>query len=969
MPPKQKRAVIANNPSSLRDLGDAVMCNKDLVYRILSEMFLLCFSRADKASMPNAPGSDLTAEEAWTYIVGLRKEFSHFILDVTNFCKVNACAAVEANLFLSTWRDKLACNLILKNDMLIEARSKRPQSQWDAPSSWRPPLATSAITGFCAMTEEVLYFDTVSSEFPKNHLISTNVHLENLSSVLIPAEQQTLFAMMNGLCMCCSTQIGSGDKRRLCRKCHFLPNAEGDYYAQACFMHPYNLYCDAYEDHGDRVQPWYSCIPFTNGTHMVTIRIHCWKTTPYTLWKSGPPGRDLVSMYHKKAGLWIAVPSLEDMQNKDNNDKDAKVRVFGVQISHLGQRRNSSEARVQHMLRCLATLHNHEFFLCIKRLFYARIMSESIAVGKRHAKMATPDTQNSVYIHKKGEYEANQHQKDFRTVCFAVPLLPLEHVAKYAYMPYLEFVDDNGNSIHPKRKKVDIVTDGSIESIFLGKVTPGSSLDHGFTLTDLIESGRLLSEVQTQALAEEAEQFRREELERRTRLLLWFDHARWKTTFTASTSETHLEGLHDVVKCWTFGSQTPTPGDVMTMANPYPTNQGRVEMLLRIKQIRDVYDFEKATVQQQSIMSSPSMAPYLNSNAEEEVKTMARALLILRPFGYPDSIPEWLQNNKYNIKSALLQFVRTYLTKTHEMYTRVHAERVFGDVPAYVPNSDLSGFQILKVDSPDAHISTWLQVLIHRAPPNKATQWPLQLHVDRVYCPYDRQSFTRDKDVSRYATRVLFKLQSGESHVLYGNLTISGLHNLFMTEARAMEELKTARQMSKEYRDLQALAPGASSSFNLEQWLQKTKQGCAALNTWLSQNDEQARERQRPIAFFKQLMLEDWNMPGGSSAIGLIHLARCHEVTLRRYNPKKALPPGARVVTNTRRQKKHVHYDPPRKLVPTADHKVQSFCENQGYELCVCSKKCTFSGDRPKQCVFGRDKAKQSNLNTFLSTE
>ena len=204
-------------------------------------------------------------------------------------------------------------------------------------------------------------------------------------------------------------------------------------------------------------------------------------------------------------------------------------------------------------------------------------------------------------------------------------------------------------------------------------------------------------------------------------------------------------------------------------------------MLLRLKHIRDVYDIGQATAQQKSIMLSPSMTPYLNSRAEEEVKTMARALLILRPFGYPDSIPEWLENDKYNIKSALLTFVRTYLTKTHEMYTRVDAKRIFSDVPAYVPDSDLSGLQVLKVDSPDAHISTWLQVLIHRAPPNKATQWPLQLHIDRVYCPYNRPAFTRDKDISRYSTRVLFKLQSGESHILYGTLTISGLHQLCMT--------------------------------------------------------------------------------------------------------------------------------------------------------------------------------------------
>ena len=509
-----------------------------------------------------------------------------------------------------------------------------------------------------------------------------------------------------------------------------------------------------------------------------------------------------------------------------------------------------------------------------------------------------------------------------------------------------------------------------MESIFLGKVTPGSSLDHGFMLTDLIESGKLLSERQAQALAEEAEQFRKEEMERRARLLLWFDHARWKKTFTASTSEKHLKGLRDIVKCWTYGCQTPTPGDVMT--NECPTNKERVEMLLRLKHIRDVYDIGQATAQQKSIMLSPSMTPYLNSRAEEEVKTMARALLILRPFGYPDSIPEWLENDKYNIKSALLTFVRTYLTKTHEMYTRVDAKRIFSDVPAYVPDSDLSGLQVLKVDSPDAHISTWLQVLIHRAPPNKATQWPLQLHIDRVYCPYNRPAFTRDKDISRYSTRVLFKLQSGESHILYGTLTISGLHQLCMTEARAMEEMKVAREMSKEYFDLKTLVPGAASSFNIEQWLEMTKQACAALNTWLSQTDERARERQRPLAFFQQLVLESWSTPSEGNVIGLMDIARRHDVTLRRYNSKTALPPGARIVTNTRRQKKHVHYDPPRRPVLTADHKVQNFCENRGYELCVCSKKCTFSGDRPRQRVFGnnaQNKAKQSNLNTFLSTE
>ena len=981
---KHKQAVVEKNPSTLGDLGDVVMCNKDLVNRILAEMCLLCWQGADELSTPTAPGNDVSVAEAWAFTSHLRAEFGEFILQVTRFRKVNRCAAMEAQQFLKNWTTaELANRLIKKNHVLQEAHSMESQletNEWDVPLVHKSPLAASAVTGFCPMVEEVVYYNTISCAFPKNSIISTRSNVQQLSCGLVPAEPQTFFAMMKGLCMCCASQPGLAHKKRLCRRCQFIPREVGFhppetyYYNEAMFMHPYNLHFDAYEQSGTNVSPWFMAMPFTNESHMVTIRIHSWKTTPHELWRGGHPGLDLVPMVYKKTGLWIGVPSLEQMQDKDNNHVNAQVRVFGCQISLLGQRRNLAETQAQHILRCLATVHNYEYFLSIKRLFCARILSESIAIGKYHAKREASIDRRNVYFYKKGEYEAEQLLKAFRSVYFAVPLFPLEHIAQYVYLPYTEHMDDKGNVdslTTAKKAKVDIVTDGSLESIFLGKVTPGSSLDHGFLLTDLIECGKLLSLKHKKALAEEAEAFREEELERRTRLLLWFDHSRWKTTFTASKSEKHFEGLHDIIKCWTFGCQTPNPGDVMT--DKCPTNKERVEMLLRLKHIRNVYDFERATPEQKTIMTSGSMVPYLNANAEEQVKTMARALLILRPFGYPDNIPRWLQDDRYGIRASLLYFVRLHLTKTHEMYTRVDAQRVFNDTPAYVPDSDLSGMQVLKVDSPDAHISTWLQVLIHRAPPNKSTPWPLQLHIDRVYCPYGRTAFTRDKKVSRYCTRVLFKLQSGESHVLYGTLTVPALHQLFMTEARVMKEMKSAREMFKEYDDLHALHPNVlTQNTNIEQWLNTSRRACGALNTWLSLDNEQLREKQRPLAFFQNLLLEGWHSPGEGSNIGLVDIARRHDVTLRRYNSKNPLPPGARVVLSTRRQKKHMHYDPPRKPVLTSDHKIQNFCENRGYEQCVCSKKCTFSGDRPKQCVFGSSaevKCRQTTLNTFLSSE
>ena len=181
--------------------------------------------------------------------------------DVTRFRKVNTCAAVEANLFLSTWRDELVYNLIIKNNMLSEARDKQPQNPWDAPDSWRPSLATSAITGFRAMTEEVVYYSTISCAFPKNNLISTYVHLENQVSVIIPAEPQTFFAMMKGLCMCCSTQM--------VKRSVFAGNVHTSLHNQARFMHPYTLTLRGRWRSPSLVHG----IPFTQ--HLtVTIRIH-----------------------------------------------------------------------------------------------------------------------------------------------------------------------------------------------------------------------------------------------------------------------------------------------------------------------------------------------------------------------------------------------------------------------------------------------------------------------------------------------------------------------------------------------------------------------------------------------------------------------------------------------------------------------------------------------------------------------
>ena len=367
------------------------------------------------------------------------------------------------------------------------------------------------------------------------------------------------------------------------------------------------------------------------------------------------------------------------------------------------------------------------------------------------------------------DYLTSHGMRNELVVSMALPLNPLRYTSKIA---------------SPSRTggTLDVATDGSYGALF--GVSPDEMsycLERGVELRAAAKAKRIA----------DAERFRLLERNRRLRMLCkiaghqW--EAAWDRAYTAvtmvpkvgcSADTQHAEARRiaemadELLSMWAEpGCSKPTPGEIVTAectsveravllerihqaqtresawrertsladdGNGYTTDRRMAAFTLRNRALKPPGD------EPEWILSASPVIDTSVPRGFSMVRQLNRALVVLAPFGYPHkpqlehSVENGIMQGPLHPKGARARpGHRARPPAAHLLwYDHVSAQRTACDQPQVV-RSPTGGRIVshprIEVDSPDAQLSVWLQLLTRGCAPYTAHGEALRLEVDRAY--------------------------------------------------------------------------------------------------------------------------------------------------------------------------------------------------------------------------------------------
>ena len=331
-------------------------------------------------------------------------------------------------------------------------------------------------------------------------------------------------------------------------------------------------------------------------------------------------------------------------------------------------------------------------------------------------------------------------------------------------------------------------------------------------------------------------------------------------------------------------------------------------------------------------------------------RQLNRALVVLAPFGYPHS-PQLTHSVENGImkgpllprsQALLLDIVRDHLQHTSLWYNHVSAQRTAADAP-YTVRFPAGGRRIthpqIAVDSPDAQLSAWLQLLTRGCAPYTAHGEALRFRVDRTYVGSSKPAG---------CTCVLLRMSIGERVCITFGLDWA----VFEVFARRLLD-PVAGGPSVGYDDTCWLDVAPPNAPDLSTVQLTADRVCSALNRKLRRCDPAAKDAALPLVAFRAALSTTWRCTSdrndrtarkssiSAARKGYSALARRHNVQLR-----DATPAEAEEARRTRGLRPHevicVRIDPPREGICAYDPEVRNFCEGWGWKRCQCSRGCVF---------------------------
>ena len=569
---------------------------------------------------------------------------------------------------------------------------------------------------------------------------------------------------------------------------------------------------------------------------------------------------------------------------------------------------------------------------------------------------------------------------------------------------------------HPTRagEAFDVATDGSYCAIF------GVSADE---LPRRLKRGAELRAGGKAKRIAHADRFRREEFLRRLKILakrscptaphweLCWERAARKAAMDATEenfgsvvgeeANRIREMLHELLGMWTEpGCTKPGPGELLA------AECTAVERAVIFERIKHAQDVERGWRSQHSLADddndgvlldkrtraftlrdralkpdgkdpewvlsalSESMdpsAPYATPVPKglNMARQLNRALVVLRPFGYPDA-PQLVHSVENGVpqgplhpgaQSLLLDIVNEHLKHTAMLYEHVSAQRTYEDAPYVVrfPTGGHAPNPRIEVDSPDAQLSAWLQLLTRGCAPYTAHGEALRFDVDRAY--------TYNGSINA----VLLRMAIGDRVCITFGLDW-GVFELFMR--RLLHSIVGGPTIG--YDDDVWLSVADRAEPDLSTFQLAADRVCAALNRKLRRCDPAAKDAAIPLVAFRAALLTTWRCTSdrgdrtakkrsiSAARKGYSMLARRHNVQLR-----DATHDEAAAARRTRGMRLNegvcVRIDPPREFVCAYDPTVQAFCEGRGWKHCQCSRGCVFRRGRGRLVGEG-----QTSLDGYL---
>ena len=332
------------------------------------------------------------------------------------------------------------------------------------------------------------------------------------------------------------------------------------------------------------------------------------------------------------------------------------------------------------------------------------------------------------------------------------------------------------------------------------------------------------------------------------------------------------------------------------------------------------------------------------------VRQLNRALVVLAPFGYPHkpqlehSVENGIMQGPLHPRAhvLVLDIVRDHLQHTSLWYDHVSAQRTACDQPQVV-RSPTGGRIVphprIEVDSPDAQLSVWLQLLTRGCAPYTAHGEALRFEVDRAYVGSSKPAGLKC---------VLLRMAIGERVCITFGLDWS----VFEVFARRLLD-PVAGGPSIGYDDMCWVDVSDQYAPDLSTFQLTADRVCSALNRKLRRCDTAAKDAALPLVAFRAALLTTWrcmsdrhDRTARKSSIstarkGYSMLARRHNVQLRDATAEEAAE-----VRRTRGMRPYeavcVRIDPPRQWISAYDPDVTAFCEGWVWKRCQCSRGCVF---------------------------
>lgn len=853
--------------------------------------------------------------------------------------------------------------------------------------------------------------DSHQLPFGSSILITEWHDAESMLCQAVPADVEGAYNLLLARCECCGAPHTAKSKTAACvlfsHDCEYQDGGRG---AAALMFHPY---AGCYElpvgedDLDQRRSPWGIELPFTSRRHLARLKVYAWPLD------DAPPAvvewnrqleqaddRDAASLRTQhfagkvgvvkhSVGLFVAPPAVvRDPETEPQLGSARRPRwVVGavVVMDDDGPSRKSSiNAHVTNLLWYMATDRPVQFRRALLNLVRRRVDAElDFPISDVPAVRGDCTTREEFAAY---DYLASHAMRNELVASMVLPLYPLRYTSEIASPSR-----DGGT--------LDVATDGSYGALF--GVAPdemASCLERGVELRAAAKAKRIA----------DAERFRCLEHNRRLKMLgriaghQW--EAAWDRAYVAVTmvpkggdprAQRIAEMADELLGMWAEpGCTRPTPGEIVT------TKCTSVERAVLLERIHQAQSRESAWRERTSLADADNgyttdkrMAAFsLRSRAVKAAgdepewilsaypvidtsvprgfsmaRQLNRALVVLAPFGYPHE-PQLEHSVKNGIvqgplhpraRALVLDIVRDHLQHTSLWYDHVSAQRTASDRPQVVrfPTGAVP-YPRIEVDSPDAQLSVWLQLLTRGCAPYTAHGEALRFGVDRAYVGSSKPVGLRC---------LLLRMAIGERVCITFGIDW-GVFEVF------------ARRL------LDPVAGGPSIGYDETCWMDVADQNapdlrtiqltadrvCSALNRKLRRCDAAAKDAALPLVAFRAALLLTWRCTSdrhdrtakkssiSTARKGYSMLARRHNVQLRDATAEEAAE-----VRRTRGIRPYeavcVRIDPPRLSISAYDPDVTAFCEGWGWKRCQCSRGCVFR--RGPGALVGRG---QLSMRSFL---